>query len=807
MTAINETKFYNALESIFIGAKIEGDSGYINLLKIKSKYYNLVLTQFRQDIENECIITSDFKEEFFDILYSFFEKYFSESGSMYFVKTANWQRVYEQVYTDNRDVMLFWKTHMLYYVKSDILFQSMAIDVRDEATNTEHNFYFDVGSLKNKQNNEKKVLFFSPNERQVKEGKKVFVFDVSYSEGGKKTKIPEISKSLMIREEILEKAFNTFKKQSECDFFINKNANKFLTEQLDIYLHQILLEQDNQFDQIRLNQLKTIKIFAKKIIAFIAQFEDELVCIWNKPKFVLNSNYVITLDKLSAAIIKKIAVHLGLKEQIKEWEDLGIVEKGFDFKKIEENHKYLPIDTKYFKDLEIDLLASFDNLDEALDGHLIHSDNYQALNTLQERYKETIQCIYIDPPFNTGKDFKYIDGFQDSTWLSIIRDRLKLAHKFLLEKGSFYLHLDRYANYSGRFLLNDVFGKDNFVNEIIWRMGWVSGYKTQIDAYVRNHDTIFVYAKNPNKLLFNKALSNIPYKTYAYDDFREEISRVLKKVKLTEDNIRNLSVNIIEKSGNVSRIYPSNKNYKEGKYHIEDTWNCNPYEAIDSNKIKRNVAEYTPNGSEITQKPEELLKRIIKLSTSENDLIMDFFSGSGTTIATAHKLHRKWIGIEMGEYFKTDVLVRMKWVLDGKSVGISKDPDVNWQGGGFFKYYDLEQYENSLKNMKYADSTPSELWDNKNPFETYVFKADQKFADILNTTNNDIDIDFDKLYPNIDFAETISLIKGLPIRKITKTGVLLVDESKEIKTDYKNMTKDEKIAFVKLLKPLLWWSI
>ncbi len=161
MSNINENKFYQALENIFTGANIEGDSGYVNLLKIKSSYYKLILAQFKKEIDLDQTITDYFKEEFFDKLYSFFEKYFSESGSVYFVKTANWQRVYEQVYTDNKDVVLFWKTHMLYYVKSDILFQSIDVNITDEESKQDYNFFFDVGNLQAKQNNEKNALIFS----------------------------------------------------------------------------------------------------------------------------------------------------------------------------------------------------------------------------------------------------------------------------------------------------------------------------------------------------------------------------------------------------------------------------------------------------------------------------------------------------------------------------------------------------------------------------------------------------------------------------------------------------------------------
>ena len=807
MNNINENKFYQALENIFTGANIEGDSGYVNLLKIKSSYYKLILEKFKSDVGNEKTITDSFKEEFFDKLYSFFEKYFSESGSVYFVKTANWQRVYEQVYTDNKDVVLFWKTHMLYYVKSDILFQSIDVAITDEENKQDYNFYFDVGSLQAKQNNEKKALVFTFREIKEektseevlndKQGKKTFVFDVSYSERGNKTKTDDIIKATKIPETIVDKAFATFKKQSEVDFFINKNAEKFLTEQLDMYLHQILLSEENKFDQKRLDQLKTIKTFAKKIIQFIAQFEDELVRVWNKPKFALNSNYVVTLDKLNDEIIEKIAKHNNLKEQITEWQELGMIDDKFDFLKRTEKEKHLPIDTKYFKDLEVEILSLFDNLDESLDGRLIHSENYQALNTLQEKYKEKVQCIYIDPPFNTGSDFAYVDKFQDSTWLSLMHDRIELARKFLRDDGSFYLHLDYNADFLGKFLMNNIFDYDNFVSDIVWAYGSPSGGRAAGSKLVSIHDFIFKYAKQYEKRFEVKTFLEYSEK-YIKDWFkfsengrqyqrrmrgRDESGEIIWEKQFLDES-KGVPASTVW--SDIKQIYADPRAYKESQKHLT--------EIVDFN----------------TQKPEKLLERILLASSNDNSLILDFFTGSATTIAAAHKLGRKWLGVEMGGHFHTVDLPRMKTVVFGKISGISKDleKDNKLKKGGFFKYYSLEQYEDTLRNMKYQDSSPNSIFDTCKAFEQYVFYADQKFAHILDTENEKLEINFDKLYPNIDFAETISNLLGLPIKKITKNSVILQDGevAREINTDYKNMNEEEKLSFVRLLKPALWWG-
>lgn len=380
----NEKKFYEALENIFVGAPIEGEGGYVNLLKIKEKYYRQVVDNLKLEIKKDVIVTESFKEDFYNLLYNFFEKYFSECGSVYFTKTANWQKVYEKVYTDNKDVVLFWKTNMLYYVKSDILFRSIFIKSLDTTDNQNYVFFFDVGDLKQKQNNEKKELVFSYKETKIGKindvhddttGDTTFVLNVAYSERGRKTDIGAISSSSGVKGEIIEKAINAFKKQTTIDFFINKNARAFLEEQLDIFLHQLLLDENSEFVQERLNQLKTVKVYAKKLISFIAQFEEELVKIWNKPKFVRNSNYVITIDRLPSQIISKIKNDNGLNDQIAEWVKLGMVNDGFSLSKTElDENPHLPIDTKYFKSLELEILGLFDNLDGALDGRLIKSE-------------------------------------------------------------------------------------------------------------------------------------------------------------------------------------------------------------------------------------------------------------------------------------------------------------------------------------------------------------------------------------------------------------------------------------------------
>ncbi|MGF3573748.1 MAG: site-specific DNA-methyltransferase, partial [Candidatus Bathyarchaeia archaeon] len=320
-----EQKFFDALKDVFIGAKVEGESGYINLMRIKSKYFEEgVFPRLKKDIDEALKPFPEFREELFEKLYTFFNRYFSESGSIYFSYTPIHQNVYEKVYTEDDDVILFWKTHMLYYVKTDRLFNSLPVEMDG------FKFFFDVSTLEHKKASEKREIVYEFKEKRA-DG--TIVFNVYYSEKGKKTKIDEILRAckkegVKVTEDVLIKAFRVFEKQSEVDYFINRNAKEFLKEQFNIWLYQYVFSGESEWTEKRIRQLQTLQNIAFKIIDFISQFEDELVKIWNKPKFVLNSNYVITLDRIAEKniqLVEKILNHPKFDEQIKEWKELGIV--------------------------------------------------------------------------------------------------------------------------------------------------------------------------------------------------------------------------------------------------------------------------------------------------------------------------------------------------------------------------------------------------------------------------------------------------------------------------------------------------
>ncbi|MCD6238667.1 MAG: site-specific DNA-methyltransferase [Thermotogae bacterium] len=819
-----EQKFYDALKDIFIGAKVEGESGYINLMRIKSRYYQMgVFPKLQKNIKEALKPFPGFREELFDKLYTFFSRYFSESGSIYFRYTPIHQNVYEKVYTDDKDVVLFWKTHMLYYVKTDRLFKNLEVEIDD------FKFFFDVSTLEHKKANEKREIVYEFKKKR-KDG--TIVFNVSYSERGKKTKIVEILRALKkegvrITEEVLEKAFRVFEKQSEVDYFINKNAKEFLRKQFNIWLYQYVFSGESKWTEKRIKQLQVLKDIAFKIIDFISQFEDELVKIWNKPKFVLNSNYVITLDRISdksIELVERILSHKNFNEQVKEWKDLGIVDDGFDKVNILENtltgkglnkkYKFLPIDTKYFKDLELEILGLFDDLDNALDGWLIKSENYQALNTILPKFKEKVQTIYIDPPFNKEQDADYFYSvkYKDASWITLLENRLLIAKDVLNPRGSIFVRCDYNGNMYVRMLMNEVFGEENFRNEIIIKRGYVP--KGLTNQYITGTENLYFYSKNVNKVLPPSTKKKIkeeerrwisldmPGQRKTYElQVRYFFGKPWLPPKGQHWGLSQQRIDEYTEKGWI-RINPRRKYIDTQGNEVTGMpeYLKEPELLLDTNWTDIKSYE-THNTGFPTENSEILLQRIIEGSTKLGDFVLDYFLGSGAATAVAHKLKRKWLGIEMGEHFYTVILPRMKKVLAYDKSGISKEKDVKEKynqnkAGGFFKYYELEQYEDTLRKVKYEDS---DLFDNpyENPYNQYVFMRDLKMLEALEIDyeNDKVKVDLSNLYQKIDIPETLSNLLGKWIKKITP--------------DYVELEDGEKIGIkdldYKLIKPLIWW--
>lgn len=825
----NEKKFFDALSDIFVWAKIEWKWGYINLMNIKNKYYKEhIYGAIYRFIEERFNSNNSNREELFARLYTFFSRYFNETWSIYFQYTPLKENVYEKVYSNKDDVSLFYKTHMLYYVKSERIFKSMDIKIEDENKYLDFHFNFDVSQLELTKNNEKKEVIF---EFDKIENSKIFL-NVIYSTLWKTTKIDEIlkyTKELKLNEDLLGKALQIYKKQWEVDYFINKNANKFLKEQFNLWYYQYVFWDSNEnefnisnFDDRRIRELQYTKEIAYKIIDFISQFEDELVKIWNKHKFVRNSNYVLTLDKLenNLDIIKKVINHKNFEKQEKEWKELDynlesyFKEEIISWNKLNERFRYLTIDTKYFEDIKYDILDIFDNLDDILNWILVNSDNYQALNTLQNKYKWKIKCIYLDPPFNLWDnwDFIYKTNYLDSSWVTMLENRLKLAKDLLTNDGNIFVRCDYNWNYLVRMLMDKIFWKENYKNEIL--VSKSPKITEKLQKYHNAHDTLFFYSKNNNISYFNactKKRDNIKWQPMhlpwiRFSPIKKEYTKLFSNdnLKIEWDKYKTNARIIL---GN-EYLPPKWRHWalwqdaifereKAWDIRINDKWNPeilqSPEQLLTDNWT--DIAWYSRSTWFSTENAEILLKRVIETSTVEWDLVLDFFMGSATTQATAHKLWRKFIGFEVWDQFINYDIPRLKEVFYWKQKLISKDINHKW--GWIFKYYSLEQYEESLEKLSYWEDTIFIKEENKDIFSNYIFLKDEKFTKAieLDLENWKTKIDLTKIYDDIDIWETLSNITWKNIKKINKNSVIL-EEIWEIK--YNNIP-------INLIKPYLWW--
>ena len=393
---------------------------------------------------------------------------------------------------------------------------------------------------------------------------------------------------------------------------------------------------------------------------------------------------------------------------------------------------------------EVEELNNTDNL-------IIKGNNLIALHSLKKRFAGRIKTIYIDPPYNTGKDsFNYNDHFNHSSWLTFMKNRLEVAWDLLAEDGTIWISIDDSESHYLKVLADSVFGRENFLNEVIWQRAYapVNLKKT----FSRSHDAILVYAKNNssekelNKLPRDEVASN-RYKNPDNDPRGVWQSDNLSVGPAVESNI----YEIITPSGrsvyppegrswlfnktrfreflddnriwfgqdgnNVPRIKRFLSEVKDGVV-AQTLWT---YQEVGHNQDAKKEIKNLFEGQAVfgTPKPEKLIQRIIQLGSDEGDLILDFFMGSATTQAVAHKMNRQYIGIEQMDYIETVAVERLKKVIDGEQGGISKD--VDWQGGGSFVYCELKNDAQDFKESILKATTTEELLELFNTAKTSSF--------------------------------------------------------------------------------------
>ena len=348
---------------------------------------------------------------------------------------------------------------------------------------------------------------------------------------------------------------------------------------------------------------------------------------------------------------------------------------------------------------------------------LIHGDNLLALKALEQDYTGKVKCIYIDPPYNTGHAFEhYDDGVEHSLWLSLMKPRLDILKNLLSNDGSIWISIDDDECHYLKVLCDMVFGRNNFINNVIWE----KKFSPQNDAkwLSDSHDHILVYAKSkeiwrPNLLPRTNEMnsryknpdedkrgewtsSDFTVKTYNKNcDYPIELpsGRIVtppqsRSWMTNEDNLKELIQDQRIWFGTNGDGVPRIKKFlSEVKDGITSMTIWKHTEVGHNQEAKKEVKILNSDDPFSTPKPERLLERVLMLSSNKGDMVLDSFVGSGTTAAVAHKMGRRWIGIELGEHAKTHCFPRIKQVVDGEQGGISKN--LNWKGGGGFKFYTL----------------------------------------------------------------------------------------------------------------------
>lgn len=332
--------------------------------------------------------------------------------------------------------------------------------------------------------------------------------------------------------EELRRHINRYTTKNSSDYFIHKNLGDFLRRELDFYLkNEIMHVSDLDYNNLRrtLAEAKTIKAVGEEIIQMLAGLEDFQKKLWLKKKFVVQSDYCITLDRVPESLYEEICAN---EEQHEEWKRLFDIEsikatKGDMFSSGKQGYTgeltvqflkenpHLVLDTAFFSnDFKKRLLASMEDIDAQCDGLLVNSENFQALELLQEKYQEQVKCVYIDPPYNTGgDDFLYKDAYQESSWLSCINDRLDLSKRYFKEGGSIAVSIDIKELDKLIGLMDMQLGDENRKANITIRRASITGAKVINPGLVNISENVVMYSNGQGKWQPQDA-----YREKGYDD-------------------------------------------------------------------------------------------------------------------------------------------------------------------------------------------------------------------------------------------------------------------------------------------------
>lgn len=806
--------------------------------------------------------SEDLENEVYSHLTIFFSRYYDKGD---FISQRRYKKDVYAIPYEGEEVKLYWANADQYYIKTGEYFRKYRFSIDGdkycEFTLRERNDNESITELNNNkgQNNmERRFALYEETPIEVigntlhiyftyelypKSTKQKALVDKAFSIV--KDLIPTEFISVLAlrptesdrRRTLLQKHLNDYVARNTFDYFIHKDLGGFLSRELDFYIkNEILFIDDidartpDEFLK-HLTVIKAIKMVGMKLITFLASLENYQKRLWLKKKFVVESNYCITLDHVPESLYTEIATNDAQRE---EWVRLFAIDKitsqdtgglfgegktGYSVpltKEFLKENPFLVLDTKFFTaDFKNKLLASIDNIDEQCDGLLINSENFQALELLQEKYKKQIKCVYIDPPFNlnSGADYQYSTNYKDSTWLTLLDNRIILSKGLLSDTASYFLRCDYHGNHFSRFVLDNA-GLE-YKSEILLKRSRNEAGSTKMDV---THEYLYAYTQpgiELDKYKLKRSIADIKWTGFLmagernppqrefmgkviYPPCGQHFSLVQAKVdKLLSEHHLRLKC---KKCGSIyfksqsSELLQKEMKKKASKFkfydivsttsfhgveHLDTCLDCGnsefvvqylgaPEEFVNDNWL--DISSYSRRWEFLTENSEECLERVIRF-TEPGSIVLDFFMGSGTTTATSQKLGRKWIGIDMGEYFTSISLSRMKQVIAGENSGIG-----SCEKSSIFKYIRLEQYEDTLNNLTLQPANINK--ENVDFYGGYMlgYMLDIETRDSLFNMKwfrNPWDMKLritrqnETREENIDVIETFNYLIGLNVRSIT----------------------------------------
>lgn len=494
------------------------------------------------------------EQEVYSHLANFFKRYYKDGD---FISLRRYKKDVYAIPYEGEEVKLHWANHDQYYIKTSEYLKNYGFKLPNGKA-----VKFELKEASTEQNNnkeqsgkERRFDLFHELPLEVSEDGNILVVNFTYEEHDKKVtqdKLNNVALDTLIKlipyefhailekrptdknknRTLLEKHILDFTARNSFDYFIHKDLEGFLSREIDfyiknevLYLDDINTENEQDFTS-QVSKVKAIKQVAQKIITFLSQIENFQKKLWLKKKFVVSTNYCISLDRIPEKYYQEIAEN---KAQIEEWKRLFKIDKikgdlltvkyseplSIDFLK---SQPCLVLDTKFFSnDFKNNLLNEFDDLDNKLSGLMINTENFQGLSLIKTKFKKKIKCIYIDPPYNTSEEtFVYKNLFKHSSWLSMKSNRL--SNKELLSfDGALINAIDDEQLFELKLLLDSIYGAENFVANIaIETNPRGRGINSH---FATSHDYLLVYAKNSNHLkIIDQPLTEDQEDGYKYED-------------------------------------------------------------------------------------------------------------------------------------------------------------------------------------------------------------------------------------------------------------------------------------------------